>query len=169
MTAAGSFTAGGTVVFTVVLTNSGPRDQGDAPGNEFTDVLPAALDLTGATATAGTARAERTSNTVTWNGGIVRGGAVTISITARVRAPAGATVSNQGTIAYDSNGDGTNDASALTYSPSALDATTATRFAVGAESWLERLDWPALLAIAGLVAALFAALGVWWTRVLSHG
>jgi len=38
------------VTYTVVLTNSGPGAQGDNPGNEFTDVLPAGLTLVSATA-----------------------------------------------------------------------------------------------------------------------
>ena len=52
----GTFVEGGTVTYTVSLTNSGPRfDQQDNPGDEFTDVLPAQLTLVSADATSGTA------------------------------------------------------------------------------------------------------------------
>ena len=65
---------GGTVTYTVTLTNTGPGAQGDNPGNEFTDVLPAHLALVSATATSGTAVANVGTNTVTWNGSIPAGG-----------------------------------------------------------------------------------------------
>jgi hypothetical protein len=65
---------------------------------------------------------------VTWNGSIAASGSVTITITATVDAgTAGQTVSNQGSISYDSNGDGTNDAAGTTdnpATPAAGDPTT---------------------------------------------
>src|SRR5436305_934431 len=42
---AGPYTVGGTLTYTVTLTNSGTGAQADNPGNEFTDVLPAQLAL----------------------------------------------------------------------------------------------------------------------------
>ena len=102
----------------MTLTNSGPGAQADNPGNEFTDVLPAALALVSATATSGTPVANIGTNTVTWNGAIPAGGTVTITITATILpTAAGTTVSNQGTISYDSDGNGTNDATAQTDDP----------------------------------------------------
>jgi uncharacterized repeat protein (TIGR01451 family) len=115
---AGPYAVGGTITYTVTLTNSGTGAQGDNPGNEFTDVLPAQLALVSATATSGTPVATVGTNTVTWNGAIPAGGTVTITITATILpAAAGQTVSNQGSISYDSNGDGTNDATAQTDDP----------------------------------------------------
>ena len=84
-TVSGTFTVGGTVTYTVVLTNAGPSAQGDNPGNEFTDLLPASLALVSASATSGTAVASVVSNTVTWNGAIPAGGTVTITIVATVK------------------------------------------------------------------------------------
>ena len=50
-TVSGSFTEGGAITYTVVLTNTGGVAQGDNPGAEFTDVLPPSLTLVGASAT----------------------------------------------------------------------------------------------------------------------
>jgi uncharacterized repeat protein (TIGR01451 family) len=117
-TASGTFEPGGTVTYQVVLTNNGILPQGDNPGDEFTDVLPPELTLVSATATSGTAVASVGTNTVTWNGTLAAsGGTVTITIQATVNLGVTGTVSNQGTISYDSDGNGTNDAAAVTDDP----------------------------------------------------
>ena len=68
-TASGApYTVGGTVTYTVVLTNSGTVAQPDNATDEFTDPLPACLTGAQATATSGTAAV--VGNTVTWNGSI---------------------------------------------------------------------------------------------------
>ena len=57
-TVAGTFNVGGTVTYTITMTNSGTAAQADNTGNELLDVLPTAgLTLVSATATAGTATA----------------------------------------------------------------------------------------------------------------
>ena len=58
-TVTGTFGVGGTITYTVTLSNTGPGPQGDNPGNEFTDVLPATVSLVSASATSGTAVANR--------------------------------------------------------------------------------------------------------------
>jgi uncharacterized repeat protein (TIGR01451 family) len=117
----GPFEPGDTVTYTVVLTNNGVNSQGNNPGDEFTDVLPAALTLVSAVATSGIVVANVGTNTVTWNGPLPPGGSVTITIVATIKAdtPTGTLVSNQGSIAFDSDAtnDGTNDASAVTDDP----------------------------------------------------
>jgi uncharacterized repeat protein (TIGR01451 family) len=131
-TAAGTFTVGSTITYTVTLTNSGPGAQGDNPGNELTDVLPPTLALVSAMATSGTAVATVGTNTVTWNGAIASGGTVTITITATILpAAAGQTVSNQGTIAYDADGNGTNESTAQTDDPGAVGTANPTSIVVG--------------------------------------
>jgi uncharacterized repeat protein (TIGR01451 family) len=121
---------GGTLTYTIVLTNSGNAAQGDNPGNEMVDVLPAGLVLAGASATSGTAVANTGTNTVTWNGAIPAGGSVTITVTATIRSGTlGTTISNQATVSFDSDGDGTNDTSVLTddpRTPAAGDPTSVT-------------------------------------------
>ena len=98
------------MTYTVTLTNSGGGAQADNAGNEFTDILPASLTLVSATATSGTAAANVGTNTVTWNG----------ALAARrlgdhhhhrhhQRRRHRHDVSNQGTISYDADGNGTNE------------------------------------------------------------
>ncbi len=129
-TVAGTFRVGGTVTYTVTLTNNGTANQADNAGHEFTDILPADLTLVSATATSGTAATA--GNTVNWDGSLAPlGGSVTITITATVNAGAqGTTISNQGTVSFDSNNDGTNDATASTDDPGVGGATDPTVFAV---------------------------------------
>ncbi|HEY0511691.1 MAG TPA: IPTL-CTERM sorting domain-containing protein [Thermoanaerobaculia bacterium] len=129
-TVAGSFQVGGTVTYTVTLTNNGTGAQGDNAGHEFTDTLPAGLTLVSATATSGTAATA--ANTATWDGTLAPlGGSVTITITATVNAGAqNTTISNQGSVSYDSNNDGVNDATLLTDDPAVGGATDPTSFAV---------------------------------------
>ncbi|HEX4962498.1 MAG TPA: M36 family metallopeptidase [Thermoanaerobaculia bacterium] len=117
-TAAGAFVEGGTVTYTIVLTNHGTGTQPDAPGNELTDVLPAGMTLVDATATSGTPIATIATNTVTWNGSIPASGSVTITTTATIAAGTlGSTLINQATVAFDANGDGSNEATSLTDNP----------------------------------------------------
>jgi uncharacterized repeat protein (TIGR01451 family) len=130
-TASGSFTNGGTLVYTIILTNSGAGTQADNPGSEFTDVLPANLTLVSATATSGAAVATIATNTVDWNGSIPSGGTVTITITATVHATNGQTVSNQGTIHFDADGNGTNESTGTTDDPAVAGAANPTVITVG--------------------------------------
>lgn len=130
----GDFTVGGTVFYTLVLTNTGNLDTGDNPGDELVDVLPPELALVGASVVAGggTVFADLGANTVTWNGGIPAGGSVELSIEATVLpGAAGATVSNQASIAYDSDASGDNDAAAVTDDPALPGAGDPTAFVVG--------------------------------------
>jgi uncharacterized repeat protein (TIGR01451 family) len=154
-TVTGPFVTGGNVTYIVTLTNSGPAAQANNPGNEFTDILPAQVALVSATASSGTAVANSGTNTVTWNGGIASGGSVTITIVATILpAAAGTTVSNQGTIAYDSDGNGTNDASAQTDDPAVAGSANPTTFtgisAIPAVSSVGLLLLAAMLTALGL-------------------
>lgn len=128
-TVSGTFTPGGTVTYTVVLTNTGNTTQQDNPGDEFTDVLPASLTLVSANASSGTATATVGTNTVTWDGSIAPGGSVTITITSTLNAGTnGSMVSNQGSISFDSDVNGTNNASAVTDDPGTQTPNDATTF-----------------------------------------
>jgi len=158
-TASGTFAQGSTVTYTVVLTNGGPGNQGDNPGNEFTDVLPAGLTLVSATATSGTAVATVGTNTVTWNGSLAAGASVTITITATINAAPGTTISNQGTFAYDADGNGTNEASGTTDDPITPGGANATSFVVGPG---EEPQIPTLDALGLALLAILLALGGAW-------
>ncbi len=129
-TVAGTFAAGGSISYTIVLTNTGIGTQADNAGPEFTDVLPTGLTLSSATATSGTAVATLATNTVTWNGSIAAGASVTITINATVDTNATGTIVNQGTIAFDGNGDNTNESTGVTDDPSIGGTGDGTGFAV---------------------------------------
>jgi uncharacterized repeat protein (TIGR01451 family) len=152
-TVSGSFLVGSSVTYSIVLSNAGLGAQQDNPGDEFTDVLPAGLTLTGATATSGTAIANIGSHTVTWNGAIAAGGSVTITITATIDPTASGLISNQGTISYDSDGDGSNDAMRTTDDPGTAAAGDPTGFAVLTPGVpVPALNWMALALLSLLVA-----------------
>ncbi|MBD2704507.1 DUF11 domain-containing protein [Spirosoma sp. BT702] len=128
-TVSGSFTPGGAVTYTVVLTNNGASAQGDNPGNEFSDVLPSGLTLVSASASSGSAGTS--GNTASWNGTIPSGGSVTITITAMVNAGTGGqTISNQGTVNFDADGNSTNETSAQTDDPAVAGTSNPTNFTV---------------------------------------
>jgi len=128
-TVSGTFVPGGSIAYTVLLSNSGLSAQLDNTGDEFTDVLPAGLTLVSAMATSGTVLTM--VNTVTWNGSIPASGSVTITISANINGDAGGTtISNQGSIAYDADVNGTNEANRVTDDPSTGAANDPTSFPV---------------------------------------
>lgn len=132
-TVEGTFEAGGTVTYTIVTTNHGDIAVGDNPGDEFTDVLPAGLTLVSASATSGTAVATPATNTVTWNGALAAAESVTITIVATVNADVhDVAINNQATIAFDSDDNGTNDATGHSDDPAVGGTANPTSFAVGA-------------------------------------
>ncbi len=139
MTAAGTFQPGSNVTYTVILTNNGPSEQLDNPGDEFTATLPANMTLvsvnSSALATEAALRGEPVTNageTATWNGAIPAGGDVTITIVAQIdpMVAGGTVISYQGTVNYDADGNGTNESSIVTNDPSTGVGGDATAFAV---------------------------------------
>ena len=128
-TVAGSFVVGGTVTYTVVISNTGSGVQADNAGDEYVDVLPTQLALASATATRGTA--SMSGNTVRWNGALEAGASVTLTINATINAgTAGQTVSSQGTVNFDADHNGSNEASRLTDDPGVAGPTNPTTFVV---------------------------------------
>jgi len=106
---AGIQAEGEMITYTFLLLNGGPAAQMDNPGAELSDLLPPGLTLVSASASSGTVTL---GNPVTWNGAIPVGGMVTITITATIGAGTqGMTFCNAPTIAFDRDGDGTNESS----------------------------------------------------------
>jgi uncharacterized repeat protein (TIGR01451 family)/fimbrial isopeptide formation D2 family protein len=163
-TVTGSFhPGGGTVTYTIVLSNTGTGAQADNPGNELTDVLIPALTLVSASATSGMAVATVGTNTVTWNGAIPAGGTVTITINATIKAGVaiGTVINNQATFAYDADGNGTNETSGVSDDPGARGGADSTDFVVGAApAPIPTLDEMGLL----LLAVMLAMAGAWVMR-----
>jgi uncharacterized repeat protein (TIGR01451 family) len=132
-TVSGTPEEGGTVTYTITLTHSGFLDQQNNAGDEFVDQLVSELTLVSASATSGTAVANVKTNTVTWNGSIPSSTSVTITITATINAgTSGQTISNQGTINYDVEDNGSNESSGVTDDPGTISPDDPTSFTVGA-------------------------------------
>jgi uncharacterized repeat protein (TIGR01451 family) len=160
-TAAGSFASGSTITYTIVITNEGDGEQPDNADDEFVDVLPDGLALLSATATSGTVSEDFGSDTVHWNGSLAAGASVTLTIEAAVQASEGTSISNQGTVYFDADNNGSNESSAPTDNPDDAtgdaDATTVVVGAVVAE--IPALSPMMLLALAMLLGmAAFIAL-----------
>lgn len=164
-TATGPFTPGATFTYTIVVTNGGPATQGDNPGAELTDVLPAPLQLVGASATSGTALADTATETVTWNGSLAAGASVTITIQAAIppATPPGTAISNQATLSYDADGNGTNEASGVSDNPAVGGGADPTGIVVAPAvniAEIPTLDQIGLMAL----ATILAMLGAWRLR-----
>lgn len=129
-TVSGTFTPGGSITYVITISNTGTAASADNVGDEFTDVLPGQLTLVNATASAGTAVANIGTRTVTWNGSVAAGGSVTITINATINNTLG-TVSNQGSVSYDADGNGSNETVLQTDDPGAAGNANATTFAIG--------------------------------------
>jgi uncharacterized repeat protein (TIGR01451 family) len=128
---AGPYASGGSVTYTITMTNSAATPQLNNPGDELVDVLPSSLTLVSASAPSGSAIADVPSNTVRWNGSIAGNSSVTVTINATINAgTAGATIGNQATVNSDADGNGTNEVSAGTDDPTVGGASDPTNFLV---------------------------------------
>lgn len=157
----GTFVRGTMVSYTITLTNSGTALQPDNPGAEFTDTLPAALAVGAPSATSGTVSGAGV-NPVTWNGSIPVGGSVVITIPALIGPEAGGQlVSNQGSVSYDADANGTNETTVLTDAPGGGSGDPTTFLALS-EAVIPTLSGAGL----GLAGLLVAWAAVWSIRRL---
>ena len=127
----GHFHEGGTVSYAIRLTNSGPAPAQNTAADELQDTVPASLTVTGADDGGDPGTVTVVGNDVRWNGSLQPGASVTVTIQASIHpGTAGSVISNQGTIDYDSDGDGTADTTAPTDDPALPGATDPTSFTV---------------------------------------
>lgn len=113
----GPFVELANITYTFVCHNGGPFPQQDNPGNEFQDPLSGSLVPVSTSATSGTANF-LPGGLMVWNGAIPVGGQVTITVTVQIQlGTAGNTICNQGQIAFDADGNGTNESGGLTDDP----------------------------------------------------
>ncbi len=151
-TVSGTFVEGGTITYTVIISNPSASAQLDNPGDELTDVLPSSLTLVSANATIPTATVDLPMNTVHWNGTIPAGGSVTITITATIKNGTGSqTISNQGTVFFDADGNGTNESSVLTDDPAVGGVNDPTSFRVAGVTEIPTLSTVGLAMLALLL------------------
>jgi uncharacterized repeat protein (TIGR01451 family) len=128
---AGDFREGGTVTYTIVLTNDGTDNQPDNATDEFVDQLPTGLTLVSSNASSGFT-ADAGGNKVVWNGSLAPlGGSTTITIVATVDAGTmDTTLTNQAEIWFDADGDGVNESLRPTDDPSLPGVNEPTSFDV---------------------------------------
>lgn len=102
---------GSTVVYEIVITNTGAGPHPDLPGDEMADTLPVDLTLTGASSDIGTVTVNLPNNRVAWNGALEVGESATVTVEATVSPtfPEYSQIFNQASVQYDSDGDGTLD------------------------------------------------------------
>ena len=107
----GDLEPGGSVEYTVTLTNVGTGAQPDDPDDpELTDTLPAGLTLVSATLASGPGSVSTSGSTVRYDGAIGVGESVSLVITATIDADTlGQTLANQAVAFYDADGDGQNE------------------------------------------------------------
>jgi uncharacterized repeat protein (TIGR01451 family) len=125
----GVFSAGGTVTYTVTITNDGAAPFPDLAGPEFEDTLASELSVVSTQASAGDVTAN--GNRVSWSGSLPGHSSVTLTIVARIAAGSeGRIVSNQGLVYWDLDGDGGSDAVVVTDDPDAPGGGERTAFQV---------------------------------------
>ena len=107
--------------YNIIITNTGAIQQSDNLGDEFVDIIPENTTYVNdsATATSGTINYNEVENKITWNGAIPKEASVTLNFQVKVDSDAqnGTIISNQGTVYWDSNESGINDATELTDDP----------------------------------------------------
>jgi len=106
------------IEYTTTISNIGAANQSDNPGNEFEDVIPDNTTyVTGSlSTTSGLLEYDAGENKITWNGEIPSESSVALTFQVKVNTGLanGVIISNQGTVFWDSNENGTNDATELT-------------------------------------------------------
>ena len=160
-----TYEPGTTVTYKVVLINDGCADQEDNPGHEFVDGLPVGLSATGeATASAGSI--EIIKDEIVWDGRVPSGGSVTLLYQAEITGDPGTDICNQGTVHWDSDGDGTNDASELTNDPGTPIDDDPTCFTVSVgpvpPPLAGTIDAPTLSEGGMIVLSCLFVLAFWW-------
>jgi uncharacterized repeat protein (TIGR01451 family) len=135
----GDLKSGGTVEYTLTVTNLGTGTAADDPDDpELTDTLPPELTLVSAVVASGPGAVSTSGNTVRWDGALDPGESVSIVIAADI-APlsAGQTIENQALALFDTDADGDNDTEAPSDDPGTAPVNDPTRFIVGVQSALE--------------------------------
>lgn len=107
-----------TLEYEIILSNTGTADQNDNPGNEFEDYIPENTTYLPGSAYSqyGTISYDSNKNMIIWNGDIPGETSRKLEFKVKINEslPNGLVISNQGTVYWDSDEDGTNDAAELT-------------------------------------------------------
>ena len=139
LAASGSFVLGEAVTYTATLVNDGANTLADGSGDEFVLALPAGVAFVSGEATSGTTSVDDSAaaryaaggegaQVVRWNGSVLAGGAVVVTVQARLSSGTPGPVSSQGSLLFDADGDGSNETSLPTDDPDTVEADDATTF-----------------------------------------
>ena len=113
--------SGDTLEYLITISNIGTANQTNNPGNEFEDFIPNNTTYVpgSVSASSGLISYDAGENKITWNGGISGESSVALSFQVTINSSLanGAEISNQGTVYWDTNENGTNDATELTDDP----------------------------------------------------
>lgn len=111
--------------YKVTISNIGDADQNNNPGYEFEDTLPdnVVYIKDSAQASSGSIAYDSEDKKITWDGAVPAESSIAISFQVEINEGLanGTIVSNQGSVYWDSNEDGTNDAIELTDDPAVDD------------------------------------------------
>ncbi len=111
--------------YSIAISNIGTADQSNNPGDEFEDILPDNVGYIpgSAQASSGTIAYNSEGNKITWDGEISNESSVVLSFQVTINSGLanGTEISNQGTVYWDTNEDGINDATELTDDPAVDD------------------------------------------------
>ncbi len=141
---------GDMICYTAWINNTGTLASSDNPGNEFEDSIPdntsyvpGSIEINGVPNDDDISDGvgyDAANDMVIWNGGIPAHGSIEISFCVKVdNVSSGTVISNQGTVYYDTDGDGDNDAAKPTDDPGTLSADDSTSLPVDYQppwSWL---------------------------------
>jgi uncharacterized repeat protein (TIGR01451 family) len=107
-----------TLKYTITISNTGAAAQGNNPGNEFEDYIPENTTYVSESAYSqfGTINYSSTNNKITWNGNIPAETSRVLEFKTKINLnlPNAQIISNQGTIYWDSDENGNNEAIELT-------------------------------------------------------
>jgi uncharacterized repeat protein (TIGR01451 family) len=107
--------------YSITISNIGSAGQRDNPGNEFEDLIPENTEYVAGSAEASSGIIDfvDSEKKITWNGGIPPETSVALSFQVTINSGVanGTIISNQGTVYWDTDEDGTNDATELTDDP----------------------------------------------------
>ena len=121
----GSLECGSLIKYVITLNNIGQANQYNNEGHEFVDYIPDNTTyVTGsAIASSGIAAYNPVGNNITWDGMIPALSSVTVEFEVIINGGVAndTIISNQGTVYWDSNGYGVNDATELTDDPNSAD------------------------------------------------
>ena len=135
---------GDIICYTLWINNTGDADSNDNPGNEFEDPIPEnttyntdSLQINDVNEsdniTDDGIGYDAVNETIIWNGNMTAGCSIKIRfcVTVDTNVTTGKVIANQGTVFYDSNGNGTNDAHEPTDDPGTEEVNDPTNLVIG--------------------------------------